>query len=415
MDLKDRFEHLRTVHFSLLVTCLGLLVVSTTSQDRTIAAAQTQLHALRTIVLNWDELDFDAAIDQQVKVNTTSLPTDRALLAGKDGWYLVDFAAPAWSPRASDTCTPWLYDPMIKRVPRTLSEVHEIWDCLHSSNTVAIPFAFSADAAILHGQKVSIQVPSRPAGAKHLHFIFVSNDEDQRARIRQVFGTAVDYSFVGTLYSDKGAESQVVVPVEKARFITVDLIEPLRRLDPLFASDSGIFAKSFPELDEITSDYSDLTFDKLASILAAQRKHSVQTFEAFSVKFPSEAIARWGIVLLLSIQFYFMMHMAAVQLGRSDDAAVAWLPLYKTVLPQLVFLVTVVTLPAVTVFAVGHTGTISGDAPRDRWLLLAAISLSLFIGWRTVGIFVEQFTGPLPEFLRRFRVSRILVRSKRAH
>jgi|ERR1700733_2166595 len=48
MNPEDHFEDLRTVHFSLVVTCLALLVVGTTSQDRTLKAAQDQLRALQS-------------------------------------------------------------------------------------------------------------------------------------------------------------------------------------------------------------------------------------------------------------------------------------------------------------------------------------------------------------------------------
>lgn len=53
MDLKDHFEHLCTVHFSLIATCLVLLVVSTTSQNRALRLAEDQLHSLQLIVGHW--------------------------------------------------------------------------------------------------------------------------------------------------------------------------------------------------------------------------------------------------------------------------------------------------------------------------------------------------------------------------
>jgi hypothetical protein len=94
MDHKDHFEHLRTVHFSLVITCLGLLVVSITSQDRTIAGAEAQVRAMQSIVLHWKDLDFDTAINEQVKQSSSELPKDRSIQIRKDHDYQVRFADP---------------------------------------------------------------------------------------------------------------------------------------------------------------------------------------------------------------------------------------------------------------------------------------------------------------------------------
>jgi hypothetical protein len=239
MDHKDHFEHLRTVHFSLVITCLGLLVVSTTSQDRAIAAAEMQLHALQSIVLHWKDLDFDSTINEQIRNSSNRLPADRTIQLTKRSVYGVRFAEPAWSPPTSETCKPWLYDPMLQRVPQTLSEVHELWNCLVLSNTFAIPFAFSGDAAVVDDKKVPLEHQVSPKTSQGLQFSFGKTDEDQRAKIRQVFGVSVDYAFLGIAYSDDGTSTRVIIPVEKARFVALDLVKPLRQMDPLLVNASG--------------------------------------------------------------------------------------------------------------------------------------------------------------------------------
>jgi hypothetical protein len=79
MDLKDHFEHLRTVHFSLIATCLLLLVVSTTSQNLTVMLAENQLSSMQSMVGHWSDLDFDAAIDRQVQASSMQVPRSRVL------------------------------------------------------------------------------------------------------------------------------------------------------------------------------------------------------------------------------------------------------------------------------------------------------------------------------------------------
>jgi hypothetical protein len=414
MDLKDHFEHLRTVHFSLIATCLVLLVVSTTSQNRTVRLAEDQLRSVQSIMVHWADLDFDAAIDRQVQSSSMQVPHSRILkfsdgvLVPKPGSYVLDFTMPAWSPITSEQCTPWLYDPMLKRQPRTLADTHELWDCLHTANSVAIPFAFSAEAAVLRGKKVSLAdtAPTAPAG--HLKLVFGKTSEDQRATIRQAFGLSVDYAFVGTLYSSNGAQENIIVPVEKERVIKLNLVEPLRPLDPAFSVDPGLYPKAFPDLDEITADYEDLTFDKLSAILAAQRKHSDQTFEAFSVKFPSEAVARWGLILLLGVQLYLLIHMASVPIRPDTEISVAWIPLYPNKLAQSVFMLTVAVLPPLTAGIIGHVGSITGRRNIDTAATTVAVLLSLVLAFQTLKVFARGFPGVISQ-----KMSKLQVRGRR--
>jgi len=178
MDLKDHFEHLRTVHFSLIATCLLLLVVSTTSQNLTVKLAENQLSSMQSMVGHWSDLDFDAAIDRQVQASSMQVPRSRVLkfvnpvFVPKPGLYAIDFTMPAWVPITTEQCTPWLYDPMLKRQPRTLADAHEVWDCLHSANSMAIPFAFSAEAAVLGDKRVSVEESGSAAPVGHLKLAF---------------------------------------------------------------------------------------------------------------------------------------------------------------------------------------------------------------------------------------------------
>lgn len=412
MDLKDHFEHLRTVHFSLIATCLLLLVVSTTSQNRTVRLAEEELRSLQSIVAHWSELDFDASIDRQVQAASMEIPRSRTLQFGKPvfvpkpGTYAIDFIMPAWSPITTEQCTPWLYDPMLKRQPRTLADAHEIWDCLHTANSMAIPFAFSAEAAILGQKRVPLEESGSAAPVGHLKLSFAKTSEDQRSTIRQAFGLSVDYAFVGKLYANNGSAENIIVPVEKERVITVSLVDPLRPLAPAFSVDRGLYKKAFPDLDEVTTDYEDLTFDKLSTILAAQRKRSDQTFEAFSVKFPSDAVARWGLVLLLGVQLYFLIHMESVQIHPDSEISVAWIPLYPHGLAQTVFVLTVAVLPPATTAIVGHVGSITGRRGIDTAAIACAVLLSVLLAYLTLRVFAHRFPGTIAEKMLRVKVRR---------
>lgn len=46
----------------------------------------------------------------------------------------------------------------------------------------------------------------------------------------------------------------------------------------------------------------------LRSVLELQEKNSAEVFEAFGQKFPVNSAARWGVLTIVSVQFYFLLH-----------------------------------------------------------------------------------------------------------
>ena len=119
------------------------------------------------------------------------------------------------------------------------------------------------------------------------------------------------------------------------------------------------------------------------------------------MKFPSEAIARWGTVLLLGIQLYFLIHVTATTIPQEAQARVAWIPLYESTLPQMIFVITVLVLAPVTSYAVSRIGAGSGERFWDATLMATSVVISISLGLKTVQEFGEHFRGPVPRALMR--------------
>jgi hypothetical protein len=109
------------------------------------------------------------------------------------------------------------------------------------------------------------------------------------------------------------------------------------------------FSTAFPELDEMTAGMQDFDFAKLRQVLNAKEKTAKEVFEVFGVKFPIEATTRWGVLVIVGIQFYLWMHLAEYRKRQLPKSTVAWIALYSGPVPRTVFAITSSVLPITVV------------------------------------------------------------------
>jgi hypothetical protein len=70
---KDFLEHLRTVHFTLLASCLGLLVVVFSLARSEIEVAHQQILDILEVTANWDSGFLEKAAADQLKVQVNDI------------------------------------------------------------------------------------------------------------------------------------------------------------------------------------------------------------------------------------------------------------------------------------------------------------------------------------------------------
>jgi hypothetical protein len=123
------------------------------------------------------------------------------------------------------------------------------------------------------------------------------------------------------------------------------------------------FAETFTNLVSVSRLMEHLSFPELKTALRAESERSMNYFEALGMKIPSNAIAKWGALIVLAVQIYLNRHLrfmsryylAGIYLGRA-----AWIALYDDRLSRISVGLTMSILPIVTVAALGrHEARIS--------------------------------------------------------
>jgi hypothetical protein len=119
------------------------------------------------------------------------------------------------------------------------------------------------------------------------------------------------------------------------------------------------FDECFRELDQLTEDKREYKLTDIATFLDSEVKGQTREFEVFGIKFPTEDLSRWGIVLILAILAYFCLHLRELspQITSTDTGLeVAWLGLYSSWYSYGLFWFSVLALPLTSILFLGVSG-----------------------------------------------------------
>jgi len=128
--------------------------------------------------------------------------------------------------------------------------------------------------------------------------------------------------------------------------------------------------------------------DAIQRIVQSELERSKDVFQAFGVTFPIETTGVWGIFIVLSVQVYFLFHLAEFRKKTMSNVSVAWIGLYRSWGPRLLFSLTAFLMPVLVVSYV--VPRVHLDLLRlPQWsLVTSAILLSSFAA---VMAFVEYY------------------------
>ena len=72
----------------------------------------------------------------------------------------------------------------------------------------------------------------------------------------------------------------------------------------------GSFETTFPSLANATKDLKSLKIDDLEKVLNVQRNESGESVKIFGLELSDASLRQWGIVIVVSIQIYFWLHLS---------------------------------------------------------------------------------------------------------
>ena len=211
--------------------------------------------------------------------------------------------------------------------------------------------------------------------------------------------TLLPYNFAKPSYYVSDKES-LVIPVKTYKdldFIPEEVISGHFRNLSLTI---GSFGHSFPNLDGLAANFGDFDFNKLDVALKDLQNRTGESFEAFGIKIPAEATARWGILVILAVQLYLWLHLFELkQKLQPDDPGweVAFIGMYSSLPSRVVYFVSSCLLPVAAIVALGMKGLHAGDSRAliVNLLILGTIVSGPFI--RDLEIFATPLRPPLLE------------------
>ena len=144
------------------------------------------------------------------------------------------------------------------------------------------------------------------------------------------------------------------------------LIKLAHRVEPLaihyqqyFSNVSGMdwhhgeFKNTFSEIDSITGNNLDeISLNNLIEVLKGELRRSGDSIEIFGIKIPTEAISTWGIIALVGLQLYFILHFNSLASNISkEDAEIKfpWIGMFGDIFSRAAFFASTVVLPSVVV------------------------------------------------------------------
>ena len=426
-DSKDFVEHLRTVHFGLMAVCLALVVVLNSPTSSSILQAEHELESIVKATNTWDTdllrtsfLSGEHEFRMQnclhhifPRLVSVSLPSGTLTLSVRtfNDWKLV--------PGGEQNPTLFVSDAegfQYFNKPTKLEEFKTIWD--KSDFTVLCPVEL-ADSAVYYSQakpttpieakfKIIDSVattnikPTRDLVADSSILILQTPTSFQRQYQLGFPKTSTEYaiSHSGSLFFAGEINGDIlIIPV---KFVTKDSFRFRPALVSKFRdsvlSDVALadvpFDSAFYQLERYTAGFQDLSFEQLSRVLHQTERNSKETFQAFGVTFPIESTTRWGTLIIIAIQFYFLLHF--VEYGKSQVAVkrdVAWIGIYSSVGAQILFCATTLAVPVgVVIYVCIEAGLIQQMPIRNFILCSFAVTVSLLLSLLTAKEYFKKDT-----------------------
>jgi hypothetical protein len=146
------------------------------------------------------------------------------------------------------------------------------------------------------------------------------------------------------------------------------------------------FKDAFRELAAVYGPMENADIGTAERILDAEAKRTGDAFEAAGLKIPAEVAVRCGVLLVLGVQLYMLIHLREFgnRLDREAGFEVAWIGVYSSGLARVMLFVSLVLLPACTVVLLSILGLTMTEHKRIAWTALvlsnaASLALSCLI------------------------------------
>jgi hypothetical protein len=402
---KDFVEHLRTVHFTLIALCVGLIVLASFPSKTEIQTAHEQASQILQVTNTWknDIVGDEAAytftsqfndlkkIGLPVAAEGASVPANfdvRLQLDGKGVWVAPTFDSPSWVARTRNPIPDEfrspndIITPNELRAPTTIAAFQRLWDWLGTGAYIVVPIMPTSECIAVTNwinKPQSKDCEQHPSDLAHNASPIPMNFSHESRRQEQKWGQSHpgwDYEFTGFFkLLPAGQEVRVFLPVRRLKEIEFNPQKALiRRSEKWKEKDGRSFKDSFRALSAVYEPLENADIGSAERILDAEAKRTGDAFEAAGLKIPAEVAVRCGVLLVLGVQLYFLIHLREFgnRLDRNAGFEVAWIGVYSSKLARVMILISLLLLPACTVVLLSYRGFSMTEHKRLAWAALVA-------------------------------------------
>jgi hypothetical protein len=380
---KDFVEHLRSVHFALMAVSAGLVLLVFSSKPFNSVTALRELEEIIELQTLWSADSFDPLTsgggftfmgdegvplspdlpNQQIIATVRSKLTSRRVLTRyvlvlpQNKWFSLDSRGQV----------------DLTRSPTTVGEFEGWWNALQRPHTVIVPLTLCSFGSVFE--------PTGETSKKKAASLI---EEVQLTTSEKAFkaGAALKSKVMRLVRPPFSRESGFVVDLEVHGKIFFSICEDASSevsqegVTAYFTNwRRGPFIDAFYDLDRAAREYKTLKLERLDKLLSDEASKGPEVFEALGMKFPAGEITFWGVILLLSVQLYFLVYLRQLfgKLKRDDPGwDVPWIGMNFSELSNTILYVSLVILPFVASILLGWQATIrlsSGYWERtEQWL-----------------------------------------------
>jgi hypothetical protein len=411
-DLSNFIDHLRTVHFTLILTCLIGVVAISSKTESSASRAYDETNILLKLRDKWKDAkwlsEFGNRYSDANGLLTTRLlvegrkPTDLIFKSEPLGWYT--FAA-----KKDQRLSPLKFD--LVRKFDTVSDAEKVWNAVSENRYVErlkqahdgwiIQIDGSTLEAKLEGWTQLPQDTEDPQKIdydkrRYGSFLLRENDNpfpitrSQASAIEKLRENSRATAFLYFVDSSPGLlrESMItellLLPAD-GTIEAVDLASQLSSSIVPLGSPTGDFAHSFPDVADLAKNLKTLSLIELQSYFKAEKDRTGDKIEFPLLKLPSESVAYWGTAVMFFLNLYWFVvfrdFMSRVTPGNKAWNA-AWIGISTEPYSKALFVATALFPGLAAAYAIFL------GADQFHWLLRVTLTtlVSVAVGLPTVGL-----------------------------
>jgi hypothetical protein len=383
-------QELKGIHVGLFLLSVSLIIALSATKELQLSKALVQVTQIQELVQNWDKVRrklltdaarpkneifgsrFSVAVSSKPVVDADTTATEVAI----DSEQLTAFKS-------------WEFSVPMQDPPGSLAAFRSWWNSLNQGASVFVPQAF--DSVDLKQDICRVTV-----GRKSNRLVYES---DTWGTCQLVDGSSsifilhakTSWSDIETIRTRAGERNAVYLNLEPdAEDRSNSIMRISIPFNPLpsrlsesemrnFYGDwrNGTFEDAFPELFAASSDFQTVSIASASERIKELQSNGDHVIEAFGLKIPAGQVTRWGGIILIAVQIYFLVQLSDLlrKVRLSDPVwTVSWIALYKSRIAFGLTLFSACVVPFVAACLIGRQVRIT-DHPILQMICKALILL----------------------------------------